>query len=75
MTERFEVKAGRNPIYALSNALFNLEDCRPNKSLIIGLKVNQKITKYLEVSREAKAQVELQVDGYIFQHLTNFSYL
>jgi len=33
---------------------------------LIALKVNQGKTKYLEISRKASDQVDLQVDGYVF---------
>lgn len=41
----------------------------------IELKVNQEKTKYLEVARNVSDQADLQVEGYVFQQVTDFSYL
>lgn len=40
----------------------------------IGLKVNHEKTEYLVVSKEARVKDNLQVDGYVFQQVTDFNY-
>lgn len=43
--------------------------------LIKATGVNQEKTKYLVVSRQMSEQADLQIDGNIFQQVTDFSHL